>query len=193
MNAVVMCGGRGTRLETDREKPLVDVGGRAMVLRVVDAVAACDRLEAVYAAVSPKTPETRARLTAYDAACDLRVVDTPGEGYVADLDRALAAAGRPAVTVAADLPLLAPSHVERLLGVSGPDPDRSRTVCVPADLKRRLGVSVDTSFTHGGRAVAPTGLNLVAGESDEVMVWGERRLAVNVNRPRDRRVAEEEL
>jgi adenosylcobinamide-phosphate guanylyltransferase len=52
-------------------------------------------------------------------------------------------------------------------------------------------VSVDTSFRHDGRAVAPTGLNVVAsGGTENVSMVENERLAVNVNRPRDREVAE---
>jgi adenosylcobinamide-phosphate guanylyltransferase len=77
----------------------------------------------------------------------------------------------------------------------------SLTVCVPVALKRTLGVSVDTQFDHDGRAVAPTGLNVVGtapaaaaasddGRTETVSVVADERLAVNVNRPRDREVAE---
>jgi len=64
------------------------------------------------------------------------------------------------------------------------------TVCVPGTLKRRLGVSVDTTRTHAGRELAPTGLNVVGERDDEtVRVSHDARLAVNVNRPDDAAVA----
>jgi adenosylcobinamide-phosphate guanylyltransferase len=56
--------------------------------------------------------------------------------------------------------------------------------------KRRLGASVDTAFDHDGRRVAPTGLNVVAGGADDVVILDVDELAVNVNRLRDARVAE---
>jgi len=205
--AVLMCGGRGTRLGGDREKPLVEVGGRPMVGRVLDALAG-SRIERVHAAVSPHAPATRSYLAGRSPdGVALDVVETPGEGYVADLEAALAAAGRPALTAVADLPLLAAAHVDGALaaatagvgggdgGDSGPgsgDGDgraRSVTVCVPAALKRRLGVSVDAATDRDGRELAPTGLNVVGGGGDRVVVRDDRRLAVNVNRPGDLAVA----
>ena len=64
------------------------------------------------------------------------------------------------------------------------------TVCVPAALKRQLGVSVDTTRTHAGRELAPTGLNVVGERDDEtIRVSHDARLAVNVNRPDDAAVA----
>jgi len=66
---------------------------------------------------------------------------------------------------------------------------RAVTVCVPAALKRRLGVSVDAATERDGRELAPAGLNVVAGGEDRIVVRDDRRLAVNVNRPGDLAVA----
>ncbi|NHN42209.1 NTP transferase domain-containing protein [Halorubellus sp. JP-L1] len=190
-----MCGGAGTRLDVDVEKPLFEVRGRAMVDRVVDALDAADAVGGVYAAVSPRTPATREHLAARD---DVAVVDTPGDGYVADLDRALDAVGRPAVTVAADLPLLAPEHVRRALdardragreradrqhdvAADADAPNASLSVCVPVALKERLGASVDSSVD----GLAPTGLNVVDTGGDTMHTTYDARLAVNVNRLAD--------
>jgi adenosylcobinamide-phosphate guanylyltransferase len=206
MDALVMCGGRGTRLrggeKTERfstiEKPLVEVGGEAMFDRVVDALRASriggDGAVAgqIHAVVSPHAPETAERARELS----LSVVATPGDGYVSDLTTALDAIGRPALTVPADLPLLVSEHVddavERSVGDSeGTDAREptSITVCAPVALKRRLGASVDTAFEHDGRTVAPTGLNVVAGDDDTVALTYDARLAVNVNRPSDRELA----
>lgn len=194
-----MCGGAGTRLDADAEKPLVEVGGAPMVERVRRALAD-SRVERIHAAVSPKAPETRSYLRSRPCA----VVETPGGGYVADLEAALDRVGRPALTVAADLPLLAPGPVDRALdaaerteeryddgdGDGDADDVRSLAVCVPAALKRRLGASVDEQFERDGRALAPTGCNVVAAGPDAVRVSYDARLAANVNRPADLELAE---
>lgn len=178
-----MCGGRGTRLDRG-EKPLLSIGGRPMVVRVVDALAEA-RVDGVAAAVSPYVPETRALL---DDRGDVGVVETPGEGYVADLERALADLDRPVLTVAADLPLLDAATVDRVLAERPPG---AVAVCVPVALKRRLGASADTTFSSGDdRELAPAGLNVVADGEDSIMTLDTYRLAVNVNRPRDAYVAE---
>jgi adenosylcobinamide-phosphate guanylyltransferase len=179
-----MCGGRGTRLGGETEKPLVRVGDRAMVDRVCTALAG-SRVDRVYCAVSPHTPETRAHLA--DSG-DVTLVETPGDGYVADLGAALDRVGTPAVTTASDLPLLTPTAVDTALGARNDD-DGSLTVCVPVDLKRELGVSVDTGTEHDGRRVAPTGLNVVGDGDGATVVVDDPRLAVNVNRQRDLQVA----
>ncbi|MEF8827842.1 MAG: NTP transferase domain-containing protein [Haloarcula sp.] len=179
-----MCGGRGTRLDTGTEKPLFRIGGVPMVDRVVGALEDSS-VERIIAVTSPNAPDTRSHL-------DVPCIETPGEGYVADLDRALAdeRLSRPVLTVAADLPLLDGEIVDRVLGRHG---GGSLTVLVPAPLKRGLGVSDDTTFEDGGREVAPTGLNVVGDGPDGAWLTRDRRVAVNVNTLADARVAEQWL
>jgi adenosylcobinamide-phosphate guanylyltransferase len=181
-----MCGGEGTRFEGDVEKPLFRVGDVPMVDRVCDALAA-SRVDDVYAAVSPNGPRTRAHLADRPG---VTTVETPGEGYVADLATAIeAAGGEPVLTVAADLPLLAAEPVNRALdtALSAGGTAHSLRVVVPVALKEQLGASIDTEMD----GFAPTGLNVVGPEAaDETLVSFDARLAVNVNRPDDAAVAE---
>lgn len=219
MDALLMCGGRGERLTgVETEKPLVPVCGTPMVDRVADALANAARVGTTYAVVSPNAPDTASRVRERG----IPVVETPGDGYVSDLERALDddRVARPVLTVVADLPLLDGATIGAVVddwedrndriddADRGSDPTastvsgRSLTVCVPAALKRALGVSLDATFdpdTVGcatvaecaSRDLAPTGLNVVAGPTDDIEVYESERLAVNVNRPADRRVAEE--
>jgi len=170
-----MCGGRGTRLAGDAEKPLFEVAGRPMVDYVRDALVA-SRVETAHAVVSPHAPETRAHL-----AGDFPVIETAGEGYVADLTTALDGVETPVLTVAADLPLLDGEVVNTVLDAA----DGSTSVRVPAALKDALGASVD-----GEGAWVPTGVNVVGDGEDAVFRSYDARLAVNVNRRADAALAE---
>ena len=179
-----MCGGRGTRLEYEGEKPLVEIGGVAMVDRVLAALSE-SRVETVYAVTSPHAPETAAHL-------DSRVpcIETGGDGYVEDLGIALddSRLDRPVLTVVSDLPLLVAENVDRVIDAYD---GGALTVCVPTALKEALGVSAETTRAHGGHERSPTGLNVVGETTDETLyVSHDARLAVNVNRPEDVAVAE---
>jgi adenosylcobinamide-phosphate guanylyltransferase len=241
-----MCGGRGTRLGGENgtdadlpEKPLVEVRGTAMIDRVLAALLG-SRVETIHPVVSPHTPATRSHLTTVfdgDARGDglgrpddpndtdtdrvdaspVAILDAPGEGYVADLDYTLDRISPPVLTVACDLALLSSALIDRALDRAG-GTRASLAVYVPAALKRQLGVSTDTTWTQGGRELAPTGLNVVTSESgttetepdedcsieatgaesdtetratdEATWVSYDARLAVNVNRPSDLVVAE---
>nr|WP_247381893.1 NTP transferase domain-containing protein [Halorientalis brevis] len=183
-----MCGGRGTRLGADAEKPLFEVAGRPMVDRVCDALAA-SRADSVYTAVSPHAPATREHVR---ERTDCTIIETPGEGYVADLGTVLDddRIAEPVLTCVADLPLLAPALVDETLAAAHDRDGESLTVAVPAALKECLGVSSDTTKPHEGRTVAPVGLNVVGSAGDAVRLSYDARLAVNVNRTADASVAE---
>jgi adenosylcobinamide-phosphate guanylyltransferase len=179
-----------------------------MVDRALDALAA-SRVETAYAAVSPHTPRTRERLlrrrNGHEAASgesvELVVVDTPGDGYVADLQAAMAEGPTaPTLTLAADLPLLDGAAVDAVLDAHAASGAGSLSVLSPAERKRELGASADAATERGDsdgtavdRELAPTGINVVGapgGDGDEaVRVTRDARLAVNVNYPADRRVA----
>lgn len=189
MNALVMCGGSGTRLEVDTEKPLYEVCGTPMVDAVLTALETAAPVDAVHAAVSPATPATAAHLRNQDR--PPTVIETAGEGYVEDLDAALPRVGVPAVTAAADLPLLAADHVAAAVADHATHDLASVTICVPAALKRLLGLTADVTTGSDGHELAPTGLNVVGSIAEEVTVTRyDARLAVNVNRVADATVAE---
>ncbi len=182
-----MCGGAGTRLDTDKEKPLFRIGTQAMIDHVFDALDA-SRIDRIFAVVTAQAPETTQYLTAQDRHC----IETSGDGYVADLEEALTDAriDQPVMTVVADLPLLAPDVIDSILR----DYDTGAlTVCVPVALKRRLGASVDTTMVLEDRAVSPVGLNIVAPGPEHHHETYDARLAVNVNRLADAAIAEDLL
>jgi len=202
-----MCGGHGTRLGGETEKPLREIAGRPMVDRVLDALAE-SRSETTHAIVSPHATRTRERLAArVSDSTSLSVVDAPGNGYVADLQHAMetvGAGGEPLLTVAADLPLLNGAAVNVVLDAARAVDGNSLTVCVPTARKRELGVSTDATTEIDGREVVPAGINVVGGgtgdgdgsddgdEADDgaVHLTDDIRLAVNVNYPSDVRTAE---
>jgi adenosylcobinamide-phosphate guanylyltransferase len=180
MDAVVMCGGRGTRLGTETEKPLFPIDGVPMVDRVLDALSNSG-IGRCYAAPSSDTPETQKYL---DCPC----IDTPGEGYVADLDVICSddRISTPMLTIVADLPLIDGTVIDRVLAAHDTG---SLSVLVPASTKRTLGVSLDTTFRREDRHVAPAGVNIVGNGGESSRIIDHKRLAVNVNRPRDARIA----
>lgn len=178
-----MCGGTGHRLGTTGEKPLYEIAGRPMIERVLTALET-SMVSTIYPVVSPNVPNT---ITYLEARGD-DVLKTPGKGYVTDLRFALDTVIQPVLTVATDLPLLRSEILDQVIAdhTTG-----SVTVAVPLARKRALGLSHDTIHTHAGTRVVPSGVNIVSTEPTEsVTVMDDTALAVNVNHPRDARVAE---
>lgn len=176
-----MCGGRGTRLDAPVEKPLLEIDGIPMIDRVIAALEP-SQIDTVYPVTSPHTPATTAHL-------EPPLIETPGAGYVDDLGVALddPRIDQPVLTVVADLPLLTTDHVNTAIDAANGD---SVVVCVPVALKRRLGLTADTTRGHGGPDRAPTGLNVIGADPETTITSYDVRLAVNVNTQDDARIAE---
>lgn len=175
-----MCGGTGSRLDFDGEKPLYEIGGRPMIDRVIDALGESS-VDNIYAVTSPAVPGTSAHVA-------VEVIEAPGDGYVTDLVVALEHVSQPVLTVAADLPLLTGDGIDWVLEAYERG---SVTVAVPVALKESLGVSIDETKLHDGTRVTPTGVNVVGDpEPETILMTDETNFAVNVNRTRDARVAE---
>lgn len=198
----MLCGGKGTRLSVEGEKPLLEIGGVPMIDRVLGALAE-SQVEEIYAVGSPAVPDTAAHLHETDGggrrestsrpaatgrAPAVEYIEAAGEGYVADLTTALERVETPVLSVAADLPLLAGEAIDSVLSAYD---GGSMTVCVPTEQKRELGVTVDSTTEYDGTTVTPTGVNVVGDpEPETILMTTDTRFAVNVNRPRDAWVAE---
>ena len=75
MIAAIMCGGKATRMQAGREKPLLEVGNAAMIERVVSALLGSGKFAKIVAVVSPNTPQTKGFLESRG----IEVIETAGE------------------------------------------------------------------------------------------------------------------
>ena len=197
VDAIVMCGGKGTRLDSAVEKPLYEIAGVPMIDRVASALKESS-IDTIYAAISPHSPETQAYVEDID---DVSVIETPGDGY---LDDALVAFDRvegPALTVAADSPLMNGRFIDELLWAY----DGNSLGCyTPVALNEQLEMNVNHPTDIGGYTCAATGLDITADPiPDDIEVRRNdnidpdvkyrafnARPAVNVNTLEQARVAE---
>jgi molybdopterin-guanine dinucleotide biosynthesis protein A len=94
MDALILAGGRGSRLG-GADKPALEVGGRSLLDRVLDACTGCDGV----VVVGPERPTSREVLTVRE--------EPPGGGPVAALAAGLPLVGAPRTALlAADLPFV---------------------------------------------------------------------------------------
>ncbi|HID90450.1 TPA: hypothetical protein EYP44_00635 [Candidatus Bathyarchaeota archaeon] len=196
VTALIMAGGRGKRMRAPGEKPLLMVGGKAMIDRVVEAAKSAREVGDVIVAVSRHTPKTAERMRGLP----VKVIETPGKGYDYDVQYVARRCGLEVILViAADLPLITGSVLDRIVDHYRRAGKPALAVMVPIEVHEKLGLKPDLVFRIEGREVVPTGINVIdgrmvgEGQEQEVLVaeWGE--LAINVNTPDDLRLAEEFL
>ena len=79
MEALVMAGGKGTRMGyCGVEKPMIEVGGVFTVKRVIDALNGSKNIDKILVSVSPNTPDTER----YVKDLGVETIRTSGEDYV---------------------------------------------------------------------------------------------------------------
>jgi adenosylcobinamide-phosphate guanylyltransferase len=190
--ALIMAGGKATRMDSTVEKPLLDVGGKPMLKHVLEALQSSAYVDKVLTAVTRNTPQTRK--TASQLKCD--IVLTPGKGYVSDVRYVIKSRHlQDTLIVSADLPFISTEIVNRAIRTYFSSKKPALSLMTPIETYAKLGSQPDYVFKVAGRNLVPVGINIVDGsridelELEEVLVVELEELALNVNTPRDLELA----
>ena len=197
VTALVMAGGRGTRLTLSEEKPLLRVGGKPVIEHVLAALADAEEVDSVVVAVSAYTPETAEHV----AGMGFRVVETPGKEYVSDMGFAVKALGLQTVlAIAADLPLITGEIVDDIVQRYFLCGKPALAVAVPLETREKLGLGAGYDFEWQGKRVVFAGINVNDGKriddaelEQEVYVVDRLEVALNVNTVEELEIAEEKF
>jgi len=199
VTALVMAGGKGTRMKLAVEKPLISVCGKPSIEYVLAALKDAQRIDEVIVATTSVTPKT----TALMQQLGVKVIQTPGQDYVSDMgytDQTLKLGVF--LAIAADLPLVKPEMIDEIVERYEKSGKPALTVAVPIEAKTRLGMGVEYSFkTDDGREVVPVGVNVIDGSKrygdewldQDIFVLDYKELAVNINTVAELQLAEQLL
>ena len=195
VTALVMAGGKGTRMRTAEEKPLVKVGGKPVIEYVLAALKNAKKIDSIVVAVTSCTPKT-AKLMENLA---VRVVETPGKDYVSDMGYAVQALKLGVfLAIAADLPLVTGEVLDAIIERYERCGKPALTVAVPLETKTKLGMSVEYSFKMDSEDVVPVGINVIDGHKrygdewldQDIYLLDKDELAVNINTTQELQIAE---
>ena len=101
MIALIMAGGKGTRMNSDEEKLLL-LYKKPVILHVVDALQKANCFSKIIALTSPYSPKTEKILKE----TGIDIIPTRGEGFVNDLNQILQQLDDIVFVASGDLPLL---------------------------------------------------------------------------------------
>ena len=195
ITALVMAGGKGTRMRISEEKPLIKVCGKRVIEYVLEALKGAKKIDSIVVAVSgctPKTAELMSQLT-------VKVVETPGKDYVSDMGYAAQNLKLGVfLAIAADLPLVTGEVLDAIVEGYERCGKPALTVAVPLETKTKLGMSVEYSFKIDNKDVVPAGINVIDGHKRYGDEWLDQdiclldldELAVNINTMRELHIAE---
>ena len=194
ITALILAGGKGTRMGLHEEKPLLKVGGKSMIEHVLTALKNAEKINEIIVAVSKHTPRTAKFLEKFP----IKILETPGEGYVSDIRYAIKRLKPDTVlTISADLPLITGRMIDLIIEKYIQCNKPALTVTVPLESKERLGLRGEYVLEAGSRRLVPAGINVIDGRridegelEEEILVIDDEEVAVNVNTPQDLRIAE---
>jgi GTP:adenosylcobinamide-phosphate guanylyltransferase len=177
MIAVIMAGGKSTRMGKRIEKPILRLGKETLLDRSVAAVEN-SRAADLIVATTASTPKT----TKLAIKRGYAVLETPGIDYHEDVYFLLGRIG-PYVSLNVDIPFITPAAIDRLISKSK---EESIACVLP---RERVSYPVDDDSVGDGRDGKPyvwIGLNYVTPSKEtDLLVMEDERLAININTPLD--------
>ncbi len=177
MIAVIMAGGKSTRMGKRIEKPILRLGKETLLERSVNAVKG-SRVADFIIATTPLTPKT----TKLAIRRGYAVLETPGSDYHDDVYFLLDRVG-PYISLNVDIPFITPDAIDQLISKS----KRGSIACVLP--RERVSYPVDDESVGDGRDGKPyvwIGLNYVTPSKEtDLLVMEDERLAININTPLD--------
>ena len=187
MEALVHAGGKGTRMgRCGIEKPLMMVGEKCTVERVIDALQASKNIDRVLVSVSDNTLDTEKYLNAIG----VETVRTSGDDFMGDLHQALEClSGDYVLTTPSDLPLITTEIFDSIIEYFIPGSMDSLLAVIDEDTVRGIGITPSYTREYRGNRWVLSGVSIIdrkktlAGEYLEETLyetnWPE--LSVNVN------------
>ena len=180
VTALVMAGGKGTRMTLSEEKPLLKIGGKTVIEHVLAALKNSEKVKSIVVAVSDYTPKT----AKFMAGFPVKVIKTPGKEYVSDMGCAVKKLKLQTVlAIAADLPLITGETIDGIVERYEQCGKPALTVVVSMETKEKLGLGGEYAFEVENRLVVPAGINVIDGRrideeelDEEICVVDRKRI-----------------
>ena len=191
--AILMAGGRGTRLEVPCEKPLFKLCDKPLIKYVLDNLSESKLIDKIVIAVSHHTRETTLYLNSLDE--EFQILDTSGDDYLTDLSYILdyfekKSSEDTLLFINADLPFISTETIDYVLDYYSRSLKDALSTLVPVEIFKDLGLNYSYEFN----GYVPSGLNVLRSvnivQEEDQLVIPKRELALNINTLLDSKVAE---
>ncbi len=187
MIGLVMAGGKGNRMNLDHEKLLLKYK-KPIILHVIDSLKNSNCFSKILTITSPNSPKTKKLLQENN----VETFDTPGIGYVEDLNSALKTINDVVLVISGDLPLLDKEVIQKI--VKHYDSQNIWTsILVTNKFLTTLGIKSDYSINFDDQTCHYTGISLVnSGKisslenlEENYIIIDDKRIAFNLNTKQD--------
>ena len=182
--AILMAGGRGTRLEVPCEKPLFKLCNKPLIKYVIDNLKESKLIDKIVIAVSHHTRETTEYLNSLGE--DFQILDTSGDDYLTDLSYILdyfekKSSEDTLLFINADLPFISTETIDYVLDYYSKSSIDALSTLVPVEIFEDLGLSYSYEFNGN----VPSGLNVLRSvnivQDEDQLIIPKRVLIFNAN------------
>lgn len=189
VTALVMAGGKGSRMDLFKEKPLIELDGKPIIIYILESLEKAKNIDRIIVAVSNKTPKTAHLLSRLD----ISTIKTPGKGYVYDMAYAIRKLALQIVLViGSDIPLITCEIIDLVVEKYAGIKKSALSVVVPLRSRTKLGLSKAYEFDLGDKKVVPAGINIIDGNKidneeldEEIFLLDKKEVVLNINTKTD--------
>jgi len=187
MIGLVMAGGKGIRMNLDNEKLLLKYK-KPVILHVVDSLKNSNCFSKILAITSSNSPKTKKLLQENN----VKTFDTPGIGYVEDLNFALKTINDVVLVSSGDLPLLDKEIIQKIVTHYNSQ-NIWTSILVTNKFLTTLGIKSDYSVNFDNQTCHYTGISLINSEKitslenleENFVIINDKRIAFNLNTKQD--------
>ncbi|MEJ2114326.1 MAG: NTP transferase domain-containing protein [Flavobacteriaceae bacterium] len=180
-----MAGGKGSRLKTSEEKPLIKLNGKPIITYVLNALKQAKNIDNVIVSVSENTPQTTQLLSQLK----ISTINTPGKNFVYDMAYAIKKLSlKTVLVIGSDTPLITSEIIDQIIEKYRTSKKAALNVVVPLRTRVQLGLSRAYEFDFNKEKVVPAGINIINGSkidneelNEEVLLLEKTEVALNIN------------
>jgi len=187
MIGLVMAGGKGTRMNLDNEKLLLKYK-KPVILHVIDSLRNSNCFSKIISITSSNSPKTKKLLEENN----IETFDTPGIGYVEDLNLALKTINDIVLVSSGDLPLLDEEIIQKIVNHYNSQ-NIWTSILVTNKFLTTLGIESDYSVNFDNQKCHYTGISLINSQKitsletleENFIIIDDKRIAFNLNTKQD--------
>ena len=194
--ALIMAGGKGTRMGSPTEKPLLPFLGKPLIDWVAEAIMDAKKISEFYIITSVNTPQTEKHCLERG----WKVLRTDAQGYHNDLKQAVSIANLsgPVLTMPSDVPAITGKVLDKIIDAFEACGKDFLAVFVPIKARQDLGLSISSTDEYKGVWYAVSGVNIIEGTKilaegkieTSAIITDETEVLLNINTTKDLEIAQ---
>ncbi|MDC0204058.1 NTP transferase domain-containing protein [Candidatus Nitrosopelagicus sp.] len=187
MIGLIMAGGKGTRMQSNQEKLLLEYK-KPLVLHVIDALKNSNCFEKIIAVTSPNSPQTNKILAEHD----VEVLETLGENFATDLNYVLKQLDDYTFVTSGDLPLLDGNIVKQIVDTTNPEKIWT-SIITTKTFQSSLNLEPECIVSFNEEEHVHTGISIVNASKiknfdsvkEDYLIINDKRVCLNINTKND--------